>query len=197
MDRELVRNKTVPSPSTRLKVAMRSFPGSDVLWTGKIDERIEQKPLEELLGITKIIIFNPIEDFERYIRFLERCPNATSISSNGLTYDIPAGFCVGSDVVPNLQRFEGPLPVARQFLPGRRVEEVCINGDGPIHPSNWSTKSLLPFAPYSGTVRVLELKPLLWHVGCIQEIAEIFPTLESLKLEMAHIPHPVCTVYII
>lgn len=159
-----------------------------VLWTTNIDEEIESRPQEKLLSVKTFILHDFIRDLDRFVRFLERCPNATTISTRGLLRPIPAGFRVPSNVVPKLEKFEWVLPVVPLFLPGRKVEAVCINGDEQVHTSDWSTEKLRSFAPYSSAVRALELKPLLWHDGCLEVIAETFPKLESLKLKIAKMP---------
>lgn len=88
---------------------------------------------------------------------------------------------LSSNAVPNLRTFEGALPLARLLVPGRPVVRLKLEiwSAADFHVS---TEYLSIFMGGTCALQALEIEGATWVDGCLNDVAQLFPSLTQLNL---------------
>lgn len=171
----------VPAAATQFARA----PGLDYLALPYLDPATSQS----LLGLIASHVFKTLSSlsltevpsFEHLIVFAARCPNLRSLHFlyAPIALELPTG--VPNDTFSFLTRYYGPLNIAQLLVPGRPLETIDVSTYIP-DPREWSRGDLEPLAGGSENVRELTLGTFSWHRGFMDDLRDLFPHAEVLKL---------------
>lgn len=173
-------------PVTKSLPHLNVFKGP-VLYLFEIDAATYHLPQDKLDAITELRV-GYLKDNPTFFPFLARFPNVTSLVYRPFR-EAALPPHVDDNVVPLLKRYKGPLAVIQLLVPGRPLEDIDANIPPAILPAagGWPLigEVVASLATGSGTMRHLRLGPCKWSKGCVEEIAALFPDLESLELEVS------------
>lgn len=128
--------------------------------------------------------FQVLLDFSQYTPNLENLslgfcdpdPLSGPGRPSSLTTSIP------STTWPHLKSFRGTLRAARLFAPHRPLEKLEIFAGSSREKQEVSTEVLAVLASSTGVVKHLQLSGFAWRSKCVEEIAYLFPELETLRI---------------
>lgn len=158
----------------------------------RVDDEVEQLTDDFLAQIVEVNVNGRVPDINRLAGLLQRCPQVVTLSCSSRRIDMSTNNSLSSTVVPNLRKFIGPWPLALHFVPGRPIEELTLENPMEAEPDAWPTVSdLSPLASGCGGVRYLCAKALRWNESCMEDMAEIFPKVETVYCSATEMPDEV------
>lgn len=113
-------------------------------------------------------------------RLAAACPNVTSMEARPwYAQDETQVPSPPPSVAPRLSDFRGSIELARVHVPGRPIRKVVAHT---AKASHWDKETLIHLTMGSVTLQGLELETLAWQDDGMNIIFELFPFLETLKL---------------
>lgn len=202
--RPSMRRSAYTMPRAALRLARSSSLHELRLW------QLTSEAVAEVIGPQQLVLVNlqalEISDesspFQRLLDISQYTPNLQSLSLGHSVDDIdpmappspPAALPASIPLTtwPHLKSFRGSLQASKLFAPYRPLEKLEIFGPGDEMVAGMlggepetqevSTEVLAILARATGTLKHLVLVNFAWRAGCVEEIASLFPDLETLRI---------------
>lgn len=137
--------------------------------------------------LTTLMIQNASCSFQSLMSLAPHCPNLLFLAISITPPVVPRGSpttalpSIDQEIWPRLNHFGGSLQSARLLVPGRPVEKMMIKG-GREEQAGWDRDAIMALTRGSVAVKELLLAQFTWAESLVEDVAALFPDLESLSI---------------